>query len=155
MPTASQNEESTWEQSLCTVVQHEEDSMRASNVSRIILALVLGAGLFMTACASNTSTTSAPSTSQAASLQPDQTSQSTEPAREPNPDVSPEQQALLDELLATPLSLNQVQERIKAAGYTSRVVEIDGEPQPATMDYRLDRVNLVTKGGLVTDAYWG
>ena len=39
--------------------------------------------------------------------------------------------------------------------YTVRVVEIDGQPQPATMDYRTDRINLVVKNGVVTSAKMG
>ncbi len=39
--------------------------------------------------------------------------------------------------------------------YTVRVVEIDGVGQPATMDYRTDRINLSVNNGLVTAAKMG
>jgi len=39
--------------------------------------------------------------------------------------------------------------------YTVRVVEIDGQGQPATMDYRSDRINLVVNNGVVTSAKMG
>lgn len=125
----------------------------------LVVALTLGVALLATACTSQPSAgqSNSPTAagSQAAGPESGQPSPSTGPTRGPNPDVTAEQQALLDELLATPLPVDDVQQRIKAAGYTSRIVEIDGEPQPATMDYRLDRVNLITTNGLVTDAFWG
>ncbi|HWS58234.1 MAG TPA: hypothetical protein VN257_06815, partial [Actinotalea sp.] len=40
-------------------------------------------------------------------------------------------------------------------GYTTRVIERDGEPQPATSDYREDRVNLAVEDGEVTAATLG
>ncbi len=85
----------------------------------------------------------------------DPSSGSTAPSQPANPDISPEQQALLTELLAEPLAVEEVQQRLDEQGYSSRVVQIDGEPRPATMDYRIDRVNLIVNDGLVTDAYWG
>ena len=44
---------------------------------------------------------------------------------------------------------------IEAAGYTYRVIMIDGESLPMTMDYRLDRINLTLQDGIVVDASWG
>jgi len=129
---------------------------RAAVPAWVLLTIALGIGLLLSGCTnpeSTPATVSSPSDGAPGSAAAGSTT--SEPAREPNPDISPEQQALLDELLQTPLPLAQVQERIAAAGYTSRVVEIDGEPQPATMDYRLDRINLETTAGQVTDAYWG
>lgn len=35
-------------------------------------------------------------------------------------------------------------------GYTVRVVERDGQPLPATMDYRVDRINVAVTSGIVT-----
>lgn len=70
-------------------------------------------------------------------------------------EIDANQQAFVGALLAAPLPVALVQARIEAAGYTWRIVEIDGQPQPATMDYRIDRLNLATQGGLVTDAFWG
>ncbi len=39
--------------------------------------------------------------------------------------------------------------------YTVRVVEVDGQGQPVTMDYRSDRINLVINNGVVTSAKMG
>ncbi|MFM8351395.1 MAG: hypothetical protein ACKN9D_10035 [Actinomycetales bacterium] len=126
----------------------KKPSLRTSARHQLLIALTLGAALTATACTGQSSSEQSNSPSAAAS-------QTAGPTRGPNPDVTAEQQVLLDELLATPLPVDDVQQRIKAAGYTSRIVEIDGEPQPATMDYRLDRVNLITTNSLVTDAFWG
>jgi len=83
----------------------------------------------------------------------DSTSESTEQAV--NPDISPEQNAFLNELLATPLPQDEATSRIEEAGYTWRLGTIDGEPQAVTMDYRIDRLTLTTQDGLVMDATWG
>ncbi len=40
-------------------------------------------------------------------------------------------------------------ERADAAGILHRVVEIDGESRPVTMDHRPDRVNFAIRDGLV------
>lgn len=72
-----------------------------------------------------------------------------------NPDITPEQVAFVDELLATPLPQDDATGRIEAAGYTWRLGTIDGEPQAVTMDYRTDRLTLTTQDGLVIDATWG
>lgn len=72
-----------------------------------------------------------------------------------NPDITPEQVAFVDELLATPLPQDDATGRIEAAGYTWRLGTIDGEPQAVTMDYRIDRLTLTTQDGLVIDATWG
>lgn len=42
-----------------------------------------------------------------------------------------------------------------ANGFTTRVVEVDGEPKPVTMDYRPDRINLTLVDGKVTKATLG
>lgn len=42
-----------------------------------------------------------------------------------------------------------------ANGFTTRVIERDGEQFPATMDYRPDRINLVVTDGSVTKATVG
>lgn len=44
---------------------------------------------------------------------------------------------------------------IEAAGLELRVVERDGKPFPATMDYRRDRVNLSIENGVVTNSFPG
>jgi hypothetical protein len=47
-------------------------------------------------------------------------------------------------------SLDQVQAACDARQIAHRVVELDGEPRPATMDYRPERLNFKVKDGLVT-----
>lgn len=74
---------------------------------------------------------------------------------EVNPDITAEQTAFVDEILATPLPQDEVTARIEDAGYTWRLGTIDGEPQAVTMDYRTDRLTLTTQDGLVIDATWG
>ena len=44
---------------------------------------------------------------------------------------------------------------IRDAGYTSRVVERDGEKFPVTMDLQPERINLTVKDGKVTQATVG
>jgi hypothetical protein len=46
--------------------------------------------------------------------------------------------------------LEKVQAACDAREIPHRVVEMDGEPRPATMDYRLERLNFKVKAGLVT-----
>ena len=88
----------------------------------------------------------------------DDTTQTSEPTgvEQPvNPDITPEQNAFLADLLATPLPQDDATQRIEEAGYTWRLGTIDGEPQAVTMDYRIDRLTLTTQDGLVIDATWG
>ncbi len=47
-------------------------------------------------------------------------------------------------------SLDQVQAACDAGEIPHRVVELDGEPRPATMDYRPERLNFKVKDGLIT-----
>lgn len=84
-------------------------------------------------------------------------SQTAEPSEEPavNPDITAEQNAFVDELLAEPLPQDEATTRIEEAGYSWRLGTIDGEPQAMTMDYRIDRLTLTTQDGLVIDATWG
>lgn len=72
-----------------------------------------------------------------------------------DPDITPEQNAFVSDLLATPLPQDEATARIEEAGYVWRLGTIDGEPQAVTMDYRLDRLTLTTQDGLVIDATWG
>ena len=44
----------------------------------------------------------------------------------------------------------EAQAATEEAGYTYRVGEIDGEPQAATLDYRLDRINVSLEDDVVT-----
>jgi hypothetical protein len=70
-------------------------------------------------------------------------------------DVTDEQVAFVEDLLATPLPQEEATARIEEAGYVWRLGTIDGEPQAVTMDYRTDRLTLTTQDGLVIDATWG
>ena len=47
-------------------------------------------------------------------------------------------------------SLDQVQAACDARVIPHRVVELDGEPRPATKDYRPERLNFRVKDGLIT-----
>lgn len=46
--------------------------------------------------------------------------------------------------------LDKVQAACDAREIPHRVIELDGEPRPATMDYRPERLNFKVKAGLVT-----
>lgn len=81
--------------------------------------------------------------------------QSETEASDVNTDITPEQNAFVSDLLATPLPQDEATARIEEAGYVWRLGTIDGEPQAVTMDYRLDRLTLTTQDGLVIDATWG
>lgn len=94
------------------------------------------------------------STSPEVEPMPTETAQGTE-EETVNPDISPEQNAFLADLLAEPLPQDEATARIEEAGYTWRLGTIDGEPQAVTMDYRIDRLTLTVDDGLVTDATWG
>lgn len=62
------------------------------------------------------------------------------PADNPN---AVEMQRIAEEILGSPTSEADATALIEAEGFISRVVERDGEPFPATMDYRIERFNLV------------
>lgn len=58
----------------------------------------------------------------------------------------------LDEVAALVVGLSEADAVAAAqgAGITLRVARVDGVDQPMTMDYRLDRFNVVVEGGVVT-----
>ena len=122
--------------------------MRSNSVLAAAFAGLLSATLLV-GCGDTGDETSTPTSNE--------TSAEEQPgAEEPmNPDITPEQIAFVDELLATPLPLDDATGRIEAAGYTWRLGTIDGEPQAVTMDYRIDRLTLTTQDELVIDATWG
>lgn len=70
-------------------------------------------------------------------------------------EISPEQVTFAADLVAQGVDEATAAAQIEAAGYTYRVVMIDGESFPMTMDYRLDRINLTLENGIVVDATWG
>src|SRR5262249_41768941 len=53
------------------------------------------------------------------------------------------------------LELGEAQRRITAAGYTVRVLSIDGVHFPRTDDWRPNRINLTVKKGKVVGAHIG
>lgn len=78
------------------------------------------------------------------------------PAIDPaEPVISEEQMIFVDELLADPLSLDEATAMIEAAGYSWRIGEIDGEGQPLTTDYVVDRLTLFVQDDTVIRAVWG
>ena len=113
-----------------------------------IVGLVAGSLWVVAACGGDGSSSVEPDSTPTASIEA-----TTE--EQVNPDITPEQVAFVDELLAEPLPQDEATTRIEEAGYTWRLGTIDGEPQAVTMDYRIDRLTLTVDGGLVTDATWG
>ncbi len=107
-----------------------------------LAATVLTGAVLVTGCTSSSDTDSGMPTP-------------TESESEVIMDVTPEQIAFVEDLLATPLPQDEATARIEEAGYVWRLGTIDGEPQAVTMDYRLDRLTLTTQDGLVIDATWG
>lgn len=113
----------------------------------IIVLLVVAASLALGACGGSSddgasAAQKAPSAS-APSLPPPIAS----PAEDPEQDT-------INEALAG-LTQEQAEAAATAAGYTTRVVSVDGEPRMMTMDYRTDRINLEIDDDQVTRAYVG
>jgi heat shock protein HslJ len=61
--------------------------------------------------------------------------------------------ALAETLVGMPL--DEAEAAIEEAGYTARVLSVDGEGGPATTDFRTDRINLVVVDDEVTQATVG
>lgn len=53
------------------------------------------------------------------------------------------------------LTTKQAKAKIAEQGYEARVVSVDGDVRPVTMDYRPDRINLTIVDGVVTQATQG
>jgi hypothetical protein len=70
-------------------------------------------------------------------------------------EITPDQVTFAEDLVAQGVDEATAASTIEAAGYTYRVIMIDGESLPMTMDYRLDRINLTLQDGIVVDASWG
>jgi len=113
-----------------------------------VAGLLAGSLGIVAACSDDGSSSAEPESTPAASIEA-----TTE--EQVNPDITPEQVAFVDELLAEPLPQDEATTRIEEAGYAWRLGTIDGEPQAVTMDYRIDRLTLTVDDGLVTDATWG
>ncbi len=99
------------------------------------MALVAIAGC--SSSAGSSGTTSAPAAASSA------------PAADPN-QPSAEIVALCDKTVADKMSQADAEAAVAAAGFTSRIGSVDGEPKPLTMDYRLDRMTFDIENGVVT-----
>lgn len=53
------------------------------------------------------------------------------------------------------LTIEAAQERADKASIPNRIIEVDGEPRPATRDYRPERLNFSVKDGKVIQAVNG
>lgn len=108
----------------------------------VAVAAILGvAALGLSACGGSSDAAETSASVASAVAQPDYAS------------LSPEEEAAVTfakDLTAQQLPQAEAVAAIEAAGFTWRVVEIDGTPQSATMDYRPDRMNLVVNDGTVT-----
>lgn len=128
--------------------------MSISMVRRATIAAGVGCSiaLLLSGC-SSTDSTSEGTVSTSASEE-----QESSPAQEEGAvmnEISPEQVTFAADLVAQGVDEATAAAQIEAAGYTYRVVMIDGESFPMTMDYRLDRINLSLENGIVVDATWG
>jgi hypothetical protein len=96
----------------------------------------------VTACSSN----SAPSPSTAAA-----SAAASAPATGGGPavDVDPAMTQLGDSIVAAKTPVDAAGKQIEAAGYTWRVLMLDGQPQAGTMDLRTDRFGLNVENGVV------
>ena len=126
--------------------------------------------LSLTGCAASDSATSASSASSAstnsASTSSPSASATAAKGGSPMPaDSLPPLPPPVD-LMATPddaavalalVGLTQAAAEAKAAaaGYTTRIAVVDGQPRPLTMDYSTSRINLTIDNGMVTGASVG
>lgn len=74
-------------------------------------------------------------------------------ARDPMTDALQSTQEFADTLVG--MSTAQAKKAAEKAGYTFRVVEVDGVPKAATADLRVDRINVAVEDGEVTSATAG
>lgn len=72
---------------------------------------------------------------------------------EPATDAEAAVVALAETLVGMPLA--EAEAAVEEAGYTVRVLSVDGEAGPATSDFRTDRINLVVVDDEVTQATVG
>lgn len=71
------------------------------------------------------------------------------------PDSEAQVKALCEELLAQGATEAQAQQATEQAGLIFRVLAREGEEFPATMDYRVERLNVRIDGGVVTECTVG
>ena len=110
--------------------------------ARLAIPVALIAAFGLTACGSDGSTEPTAAASATGQAAPSTTGA-----------LSPEEEAAVtfaQDLTAKQLPEAEAVAAIEAAGFSWRVVEVDGEAKPATMDYRPDRMNLTVTGGVVT-----
>ena len=69
--------------------------------------------------------------------------------------VADEITALCEQVIAESLPVEAATALAEASGYATRIVSLDGEPQPATKDYREDRMSFDVEAGLVTGCVVG
>lgn len=69
--------------------------------------------------------------------------------------VADEVTALCAQIVEQKLDQDTADALADASGFTTRVVEIDGAPQPATADYREDRMSFSVQDGVVVDCTVG
>lgn len=79
------------------------------------------------------------------------------PAATAEPDAQASEAATTQEFADTLVGKSEqdAQDATEKAGYTFRVIEREGEPLPATTDYRTDRINVVIEDGDVKSASVG
>jgi hypothetical protein len=108
-------------------------------IAATLVALIAVAGL--AACSSSTPEEPASASAAAASG----------PAEGGGPaaSVDPAMAELGDSIVAAKTPVDAAGKQIEAAGYTWRVLMLDGEPQAGTMDLRPDRFNLNVENGIV------
>jgi hypothetical protein len=116
--------------------------LRAAGPSFVVAVGLASAGLLLSGCTSDAPSSEAPS-STAPGL----------PAVEAGDD--PAMIALCDQMVAEGLSPQGAIDLAEQNGYVARVGTIDGQPQPVTMDYRLDRFTFEVADGVVVDCQYG
>lgn len=119
---------------------------RRSSRTTAVLGALCAAVLVLGACSSSDD----PGDGTAASAAPSATDM---PAVEAGED--PAMIALCDQMVAEGLSPEDATALAEQNGYVARVGTIDGEPQPVTMDYRLDRFTFDVADGVVIACQYG
>jgi ABC-type glycerol-3-phosphate transport system substrate-binding protein len=105
--------------------------MRRTRLTRVsTLVLVAGLALGTSACASSSSGTAGSSTA-------------------PSPTSTVPNEAVVG------MTQAQAEAWAKDHGFTVRVASVDGQPNPLTMDYRQDRINITLQNGTITSATIG
>lgn len=72
-----------------------------------------------------------------------------------NMDIDPDLMELISVLVANRTPTTDAKAQIENAGFTSRIVEEDGQGMAATADYRPQRINLIIADGVVIGGFPG